>query len=639
MSANPPILSVPTQEKSVDNHIHRYLASVQPYAAEHAQLGKRTFDEESVQLQLAQTIPFTREPLRTITEEEEVGTTRMHTNSRSRPVGSNHQRSRSRRPETDTAGPDSGPMWKSERRQRTRLEAMDETDETESAQRRLQRKLRRRAKAAIVKPANLDPPSAENPNTAHRTSAPFPLVHDNTKKPDRDVSPNVEEKERRMKKARSSADVSHWQGAYTGNGRVTTRPFSKRGFLGYGKASLPIQMPSSKVKLQPPQVFSEDEFLNGSQHPASQLVEEHQDRMDWRARRHPAKPNDDGHFLTTAPARNMRDRHRNEEVSGDSASHVEDRYFDYRRLPAPGSTNSPSWPTDLSENRAATAHGRVSLPPVRSMFDESSFRPPSITRSSKVGREEVEAIMSTGKWRWPTDHPLRPTSNRLAGRYPSDHKDAFAFSGGVDDTLSTTPDRRPFGQRSLQPPSTPSHSMLPPTTTFRFTPRPMHISVSQTPISMRNVSRHSQPEFGSDPPFWTAQMHSSTNEETINNRVYHQLNVDEKTYDNRDQGPSVAYRASWERLGSLDHVDVPNSYQEQAYRVSSNGVNHDSSYDDIGQYDNTFHTTWDTQARSYGDSALPTYLGDMDKVSNQMDQYGATEHHWRRLWQGTSLPR
>ena len=46
MSVNPPILSVSAQEASPDEQIHRFLASITPYAREHAQIGQQSFEQE-----------------------------------------------------------------------------------------------------------------------------------------------------------------------------------------------------------------------------------------------------------------------------------------------------------------------------------------------------------------------------------------------------------------------------------------------------------------------------------------------------------------------------------------------------------------------------------------------------------------
>lgn len=149
------------------------------------------------------------------------------------------------------------------------------------------------------------------------------------------------------------------------------KPVQKQGFLGHGKASLPIRLPSEKARMAPPRVFSEDQFL-GSHGASLDPTMDKEVWSQWKIRapqpgptlRSQSKGKQPQQQLITSPrlvpsrslpsqrsptrASSIRSimpsNHRQEVGSGSR--------FSNGRLPPPGRTNSSSWHTEITEERS-----------------------------------------------------------------------------------------------------------------------------------------------------------------------------------------------------------------------------------------------------------------------------------------------
>ncbi|OXG17169.1 mannitol dehydrogenase [Cryptococcus neoformans Ze90-1] len=240
--------------------------------------------------------------------------------------------------------------------------------ETESAQRRLERKLRRRERAAINKPKLLTPlrPASKSKRKIKSSSI-------DGSKQESEGSFILGSGKKMSKKYRAMPEIVkiyQAKNVQAGGRRITAKPVQKQGFLSHGKASLPIRLPSEKARMAPPQPFSEDQFLGS--HSASLDPMMDKDKEIWSQWKIQApqpnpmlRPQYKGkrpqqQLITSpqlvpsrfqCPQRSptrvssttsiMPSNHRQEACSASQLSNA--------KLPPPGLTNSPSWHTEITE--------------------------------------------------------------------------------------------------------------------------------------------------------------------------------------------------------------------------------------------------------------------------------------------------
>lgn len=378
--------------------------------------------------------------------------------------------------------------------------------------------------------------------------------------------------------------------------------------------------------------------MNGSQQRHPPPITEFKETIDWRAKRLPVIRTEPRPTLT-APHTAIQQAYGGEDRARLPAPHEGDRYLDYRRLQPPGRTNSSSWPTDLSEKPAPIFPGRLADPP-RTFLHESNPGQASYGRDSRMGQEEVEGIMSAGTWRWPPDHPLRPTEDYTCSRSPFGQTAVNELPAIINHYLSPPATRQQSSVQAPQLPSTPSNAMLPPTMTFRFTPQPMRLSSTH---SNEALSWRPRQQFDLDQVFWTAGMQPNASGGHKDSQTSEQIGGDVTFHADRYDQPADAYRDFTRQPGALDHVAEQSESRNQIYGTVMNDIAHTLSFGipsiDMGRYDkgpSPYYAAWDTQGIPHGQPEMPTNVVDMDEA-REVDQYGATEQDWRRLWQGGTL--
>ncbi|KAK8847569.1 hypothetical protein IAR55_005428 [Kwoniella newhampshirensis] len=650
MSHNPPILAVPHQKPATDDHLHRFLSSLQPYVVEHAQLGRRALEEALViETQGTSTQRDVEGP-----EQASKGRPAVHQVSNLQ-AGWRQNRLGEQRLQTDTTRARSHAAVIKRSDNPDQADMPREHTDTESAQRRLQRKIRRREKAAIVKPKQFigDPPDRQpSPSqpSKRQASPDYGGTSDRHVQRWNSKDKRSDQKQPRLTSGLRLREVPRPNDDHTLEDRIKTRPSSKRGFLAYGKASLPIHMPQSKIKLKPARPFSEDEFLKGS-HRRLPPIEEHVESMDWNRR--PSKWQGE-RLARTFPVEETRPRRVEDQVVFNRARESNSNH-DYARLLPSGHIESPRWPTDTSEPLTAT------LPMRPSQASSSRIKEPDFPLQPpwhSSGPEELKTIMSAGKWRWPSDHPLRPVVQRSV---------MFSIRPAQPHSI-LGPRNAPLG----------SPRSIPLTNDSRYTPRTMPSLYSQTPSSLR-LHLHSQ-EFELDEPFWTGTPHLkektteeddrslSANRKQSSGMVsdHTQIAGAEKQYSNNqryldtrmdsDDGifDDQHYQSADSHLTpelpiSCEHAVAPRgtavrrhySRTDESphtlarslaiYRVSAVGYQHGSWP--------IINNTWTIPAEPHGQPEMPVSHSNIDGQVryNEAEQYGATEEDWRRLWQGKSL--
>lgn len=266
---------------------------------------------------------------------------------------------------------------------------------------RLERKLRRRERAAIGKPKL---PTPLRPTSKSKRKIKAPSI-DGSK----EESEGSHVSDRRKKKGKKYRALPEIVKSYQAKnvqapgGRITVRfngchhreisadllrkarPVQRQGFLGHGKASLPIRLPSEKARMAPrkftiqlvsekflapsptAQPFSEDRFLGSHGVSLDPMMGEDQEIWNqWRIRAPQPGPLPRSHPRGKQPQQQseaswqlgssqfqhssipassftsiMPSNHRHEAASASQ--------FSNSRLPPPGHTNSPSWHTETTE--------------------------------------------------------------------------------------------------------------------------------------------------------------------------------------------------------------------------------------------------------------------------------------------------
>ncbi|WRT64601.1 uncharacterized protein IL334_001534 [Kwoniella shivajii] len=440
MTANPPIRTIPIQELSPNYTVKRFLSSIQPHILEHVRQGTDFFrrvhhtdnDQDPIHAHVI------RREASGHWQDHDVGTSELghravleETDSRGgyrqyghmeeaqkyTPVHNPGIRNMQRYPSLPRTKIQPDPVEdnpvqhhfhtpndhtsdhttklrttidndRHNSNQRFNRDQQEDLEESESAQRLLARKLRRRDKAAIIKPK---PPTQSHPRNGSRTSRKRGQQPSEAESPPVSRQKTIQAENEGDKKLKSSSllDVARKYQAkniYASNGRLSIAPQQRQkkvGFMAHGVASAPIRFQStSKRQRQSEKAFSENEFLGLRQ--SQQPVSEDEDEdltVDWERQprgRHPAlNAGNIGSKTTNRRSEEVR-YSTNESQYRPYPPSVQAPQGPYSRLPLPGRTNSPSWPTVSSQ-----ASKRIKV-----------FNPPSSARTlSKIsmkGEEEAQ---------------------------------------------------------------------------------------------------------------------------------------------------------------------------------------------------------------------------------------------------------
>ncbi|WVQ75793.1 hypothetical protein IAR50_005426 [Cryptococcus sp. DSM 104548] len=403
MSANPPILAVPHQRSSPQAHIQRYLSSVEPYINEHARTGVCTFEkalrgEPPPQIEAGGTLNL-------FGEEGEELVTRAELLARlggSRGGGVKPAEPAKRQPLKDIqtasfkltleslANSRENAKAKAEKKNQKGTKPKEDVfdqSETENAQRRLERKHRRREKAAITKPKQCTPPPAKRMRKAKPPSVDGSLEGSET-------SDEVDARIRCRRKQATPSFVRKYQAKNVQAAvlRISAKPVKKQGFLNHGKASLPIRLPPEKARVAAVRPFSEDAFL-GSQSAPRQPPDE-EDTFQWKLPHnralssHPSTDVDNPLAQLTSHLRSpARAPSHLSLPSSIGQQRPPSAQSSYSRMPPPGIANSPSWHTEITEEQMSLApkasmermaHGtpRVTATPGPSRITARTMAPP-----------------------------------------------------------------------------------------------------------------------------------------------------------------------------------------------------------------------------------------------------------------------
>ncbi|ADV24524.1 hypothetical protein I305_06638 [Cryptococcus gattii E566] len=232
--------------------------------------------------------------------------------------------------------------------------------EMDSAQRRLERKLRRRERAAIGKPKL---PTPLRPTSKSKRKIKASSIDGSKEKSEGShVSDGRKNKGKKYRAVPEIVKAYQAKNVQVSGGRITAKPVQKQGFLGHGKASLPIRLPSEKARMAP-----QDQFLGSRGVSLDPMMGEDQEIWNqWRIRAPQPGPSPRSHFRGKQPQQQseaswqlgpfhfqrspirapsftsiMLSNHRHEAASASQ--------FPNSRLPPPGHTNSPSWHTETTE--------------------------------------------------------------------------------------------------------------------------------------------------------------------------------------------------------------------------------------------------------------------------------------------------
>ncbi|WVQ79890.1 hypothetical protein IAT38_001990 [Cryptococcus sp. DSM 104549] len=430
-------------------------------------------------------------------------------------------------------------------RQGKRKKGEEERDfeevETESAQRRLERKLRRREKAAIVKPKPkppTPPPARPKAKPSRKHAAPsIDGTLEGSQSGEEDTAGQRRKKGARRRAIPEFVKSYQAKNVFPVEGRITNKPTRKQGFLSHGKASLPILLPSEKTRLVPPQPFSEKLFLGGPT--AVPSYPDDDDNVRWKAKRpsrsHAVDPSDQSQrrSISRAPAlplpRTIATTHTHS-LSSLPSSTPDRRPTSFSRLPPPGLTASPSWHTEVSERekererRSRTGLGAGSLRAgeldrreaslsARSLRMDTPGKRSARAEGSRVGMQderarqradgqpsrELDEMLAEGQWRWPKNHSS--VLHQQARPRPFVHADQVEAEAEND--------------LVEQPPS------LPPANTIGYQRQPHRASSTATASTPHPVARlpprHGEaPSFGArrptptyaeDQPLWMPHHH------------------------------------------------------------------------------------------------------------------------------------
>ncbi|WWC59657.1 uncharacterized protein I303_102217 [Kwoniella dejecticola CBS 10117] len=248
-------------------------------------------------------------------------------------------------------------------------------EETESAQRRLARKLERRARAAIRNPKPPTPPAVIKSKSSRKRQEPISPAP--SESPPSQTLRGKISKRQKLAPHQIIAEAYQTKYIHQPNERLTLRPaLTNKGFLSAGKASKPIHMSTRNVgrRLHYEQPFNENRFLHLDDEPSTSVY------VDKRRTTNREGPKHVTHAFRRSERLARNRRSNTQLLSNRPHSHVHDHdrrsQSSYRlnsNLPPPGKTNSPSWPTASSD---------ISRP--RRRFDP----PASIRTLSQVNMED-----------------------------------------------------------------------------------------------------------------------------------------------------------------------------------------------------------------------------------------------------------
>ncbi|WWC68129.1 uncharacterized protein I206_102051 [Kwoniella pini CBS 10737] len=248
----------------------------------------------------------------------------------------------------------------------------EKDEETESAQRRLARKLKSRARAAIKKPRSTTPPLLNNSRSSRKRRN--PTTQEGSEALDRHEIYSGISKKRRIIPDQQISDNYQTKNIHRPNERLTILPSqAQKGFLSAGKASKPIHM--SIRGLHPKnKPFDENRFLGLRNSGSVSSYDDEKPTIIWKGKKYLTRAVDKRRRPTGVRAPNVHkyeDQTRLYTHNGDEGSlstyrlnsnlpppgilaHNRDEgsLSTYRlnsNLPPPGRTNSPSWPTNSSQ--------------------------------------------------------------------------------------------------------------------------------------------------------------------------------------------------------------------------------------------------------------------------------------------------
>ncbi|OCF58615.1 hypothetical protein L486_03104 [Kwoniella mangroviensis CBS 10435] len=428
MSTNPPIRSIPIQRNHSPNHrIQGYLASVRPYLEEHAHHGRSYFARVMGVQQHEQADRYTAQhqsmhdrhsqPNKHLTQNPGPaggggggGGRAMYIQQyddkennlpamRHLPVFSNPSRRQyasyaypdegvmmSRQPDNSHSKSHIPPLASRSNPKILNAAPLLKTDsireeENEVAQRKLARKLRRREQASIVKPEVEHNPSPPPRRTSRRKR---PAAPEETPSLEESINQDGEKQIRKKRKvlpALQAANDYKPRNVHSKTERLTMDPSKKPGFLLNGKASKPIHLtkPKGKARRESVKAFNENEFLQlevGQQYFSTNDADV--DNFGWEKNYRPRQSFNPVQVQSKRYDRSQSLTHHHDRPAQAARSH-----FSYRsisRLPPPGVTNSPSWPTGSSEI-SRSKRNKMNQPP-------SSVRTLSqVDRDDKAGRD------------------------------------------------------------------------------------------------------------------------------------------------------------------------------------------------------------------------------------------------------------
>ncbi|WWC86719.1 uncharacterized protein L201_001597 [Kwoniella dendrophila CBS 6074] len=223
-------------------------------------------------------------------------------------------------------------------------------DDIESAQRRLARKLQRRAKAAVVKPKSPRPIQHTRKSRSGRKQL---NIGKGAQDQEYEEDEQPSSKRQKLSAAAKVANSRVVKNVYKPNERITIAATARRmGFLSHGKASKPVHLADRRRKNNRPSVkpFNENDFLHLKPNQSfSSSSETEKARMHWNRR--PVYHPTNGvpftfHFETQQhPAHYAHSAHN---MTSAQSWTQQDSYRPNSQLPPSGITNSPNWPTIAS---------------------------------------------------------------------------------------------------------------------------------------------------------------------------------------------------------------------------------------------------------------------------------------------------
>ncbi|ORY20905.1 hypothetical protein BCR39DRAFT_591722 [Naematelia encephala] len=325
MAANPPITSIPAQLAQPSEHILRYLTSIHPYVYHHAQEGTNKLESTSRLTKKGHGLHSDRNVTNLDSVAQKMGLPR--------------------RGKIDMRTPEDE-RWQGE-------------SDTESARRRLNRKLRRRENAAIRKPLAVGVASPYPLGGARRCSKQSRheyFVEEEEDQERLECRPKENERRMKIKQTKMPGWLEEYRYKHVTEGRLTLPPGRKAGFLTKGKASKPVR-PSAQSHRESA-AFDEQMFLKRSRRQSSIDSED----LGWRKRQmntaRPLPAQQSGRLLEGHSRRSgISYLSRTPEGDGRPRLQRRERRYHPGELPPLGIQGSPSWPTQGDTNSHVRSRG------------------------------------------------------------------------------------------------------------------------------------------------------------------------------------------------------------------------------------------------------------------------------------------